>query len=163
MKILLVSDTHGRTNDFIDIVENNKFDYIIHCGDSEEPKEMFYFDLYIVRGNSYNDDNYPYELELNINNIKFFVTHGHQYLVNNGLGLLKEKAIAIGAQVVCFGHTHLPSILKENGILYVNPGSLALPRKSSKASYMVIELKETIKITHYDISNKEISSYETSN
>ena len=39
---------------------------------------------------------------------KLFVTHGHAYGVKSGLGRLAERAKTLGADVVLYGHTHIP-------------------------------------------------------
>ncbi|XMB66403.1 metallophosphoesterase [Mycoplasmatota bacterium zrk1] len=162
MKILVVSDTHGRTSDLIDIIEKNKFDKVIHCGDSEVDKMMFYFDIDIVRGNSPSDDNFPDEKLITLNGLRIFITHGHNYRVNLGLRNLFQKAKTMKADIVCFGHTHVPLIEDKEGIIFINPGSLVRPRKKSKASYMIIDLENSIKITQFDKFNKEVRRYETS-
>ncbi len=41
---------------------------------------------------------------------------------------LTERAKAVGANIVVFGHTHTAVVLMSDGILFVNPGSLAAPR-----------------------------------
>lgn len=64
---------------------------------------------------------------------KLLLTHGH-LLSHERVPLLPAGSILIT------GHTHFPalSIDKESGIILLNPGSIASPRKGSKASYAVI-------------------------
>ncbi len=37
------------------------------------------------------------------------------------------------------GHTHIPLLIKEKGIIYCNPGSLGNPRGLSSKGYLVYE------------------------
>ncbi|MBO5571040.1 MAG: metallophosphoesterase family protein, partial [Clostridia bacterium] len=37
------------------------------------------------------------------------------------------------------GHTHIPVIQKTGDMLYLNPGSLAIPKEGSPRSYMIYE------------------------
>ena len=66
-----------------------------------------------------------------------FATHGHVY--NPGhLPPLKEGDILLN------GHTHIPArgeILDENGAryMYLNPGSVSIPKEGSQHSYMIWE------------------------
>ena len=61
------------------------------------------------------------------------MTHGHT-LSQGRVPLLPSGSILIT------GHTHYPALFMDNesGIILLNPGSIALPRQGSKASYAVI-------------------------
>ncbi|NQT57518.1 MAG: YfcE family phosphodiesterase [Bacteroidetes bacterium] len=67
------------------------------------------------------------------NERKLLLTHGHT-LSQGRVPLLPPGSILV------IGHTHYPalSIDKESGIILLNPGSIASPRRGSKASYAVI-------------------------
>ncbi len=42
-----------------------------------------------------------------------------------------------------YGHTHKPSLSVEDGVMVLNPGSIAYPRQAGrKATYMVMEIEE---------------------
>ena len=43
-------------------------------------------------------------------NYRVFMTHGHYYYVGSGIEGLKREALARGADVAMFGHTHIPLI-----------------------------------------------------
>jgi putative phosphoesterase len=46
----------------------------------------------------------------------------------------------VDADIVCVGHTHIPSVLEVAGKIVVNPGSVGLPRDGNpRASYAIIE------------------------
>ncbi len=55
---------------------------------------------------------------------RIFYTHGHRYGVKGGLTALSLAAAERQAQIVLFGHTHVPYECYEDGVWYFNPGSL---------------------------------------
>ena len=61
-----------------------------------------------------------------------FATHGHIY------NLMNLPPIHEG-DVLLHGHTHVPACAAEKGVLYLNPGSVALPKEDSRHSYMTLE------------------------
>lgn len=61
-----------------------------------------------------------------------YATHGHVY--NEG----RMMPLKIGDGFL-YGHTHIPEIREKNGYLFLNPGSIALPKGGSPNSYMVYE------------------------
>ncbi len=65
--------------------------------------------------------------------LRVFLTHGHIYGPDN----LPKIA---GPYVMVTGHTHVPVLEKDkSGIVFVNPGSIAIPKASSLPSYSVLE------------------------
>ncbi len=61
-----------------------------------------------------------------------FVTHGHKYDLTS-LPPLKT------GDVLLHGHTHIPTCEEKDGITYLNPGSVSIPKEGSPCSYMVLE------------------------
>ena len=61
-----------------------------------------------------------------------FATHGHIWREEH-LPPLKAGDILLA------GHTHIPACRTVGGILYLNPGSAALPLGGSEAGYMTLE------------------------
>ena len=55
---------------------------------------------------------------------------------------LKYKAMEAGVDVVLYGHTHIANIVFEEGVWFINPGSLSRPRYG-KRSFATIEIKES--------------------
>jgi putative phosphoesterase len=52
---------------------------------------------------------------------------------------LKEIALCEGADIVLFGHTHIPMIdLVDDRIYAVNPGSIEQPRQSGRLPTFII-------------------------
>ena len=148
MKILIVSDTHGRDEKLeAAVAVEQPFDYLIHCGDVEG-REFFIEALAecpctIVAGNNDFFSDLPREDEIVLERHKIMVTHVHTYGVSMDLYGISEEAAARECEMVCFGHTHKPVIEKKNGVLVINPGSLSFPRQEGRQpSYAVMELHE---------------------
>ena len=148
MKILVVSDTHGRDERLEMAVEiEQPFDYLIHCGDVEG-REIFIEALAecpctIVAGNNDFFSDLPREEEIVLESHRIMVTHGHNYGVSMDLYGISEEAADRNCEIVFFGHTHKHVIEKKNGVLVINPGSLSFPRQEGrKPSYVVMELNE---------------------
>ena len=149
MKILIVSDTHGRdTNLELAVEKEAPFDMLIHCGDVEG-REFFIEALAecpccIVAGNNDFFSDLPREEEITLGGRKALVTHGHYYGVSMDLYGITEEAASRGCEIVLFGHTHRPTAERCNGVLAVNPGSLAYPRQQGRRpSYAVMEASRT--------------------
>lgn len=139
MKIIVVSDSHGRFEK-LQMLKKMYPDVkvFLHCGDCETD-EQYLFGFTIVRGN--NDYyNYPGELVIPVEKLKIFMTHGHMYYHTNRVEQLVKKAQKLDCQIVCFGHTHRPLMTVEDGILVVNPGSLWINRDGSKPGYVLMEI-----------------------
>ena len=71
------------------------------------------------------------------------MTHGHYYGVSMAFDQLADAAKQRGCNAAFFGHIHVPVLEKEDGILLVNPGSLAFPRqRGRRPSYAVMQIEE---------------------
>ena len=58
-----------------------------------------------------------------------------------GTQMLVEAAKEKGADVVFYGHTHVPELTYEDDITIVNPGSISYPRQDGRhPSYVVIDV-----------------------
>ena len=145
MKILIVSDTHRKNDNYFTLVGRIHPDMVIHCGDSEGSEyalsEAAGCPVQIVMGNNDFFCELPRELEFNIDKYKVWVTHGHNYYVSMNNEFLKQDAYARGFDIVMYGHTHRPVIDKKGKIIAVNPGSLTYPRQEGRIpSYMLMEI-----------------------
>ena len=144
MKILVVSDSHGDYNTFNKLVRcQSKAEVVIFLGDGFEeyqdvrlnfPDKMFIG----VKGNNDWSCSLPLHEERVIEGKRFFITHGHIEHVKYGLEMLKEKARRCGADIVLFGHTHVPYIEYDGGINILNPGSI----RRFNCSYGVIDIQK---------------------
>ena len=145
MRVLIVSDTHGRHNGLDRALqEAGDIDMLIHLGDVEGGEE--YIDTvvdcekHIVRGNNDFFSDLPREEEFYIGKYKIFITHGHSYYVSLDPEYIREEGKARKADIVMFGHTHRPFFEEMDEIIVLNPGSLSFPRQECrKGSYMIME------------------------
>ncbi len=146
MKVLVVSDTHGRQDSLRDVLYDvGGCDLLIHCGDTEgaegEIMRMADCPCKIVAGNNDFFSSLPRELEFDIGGYAAWLCHGHNYGVSMGYENLLEEAMARGVDIVFFGHTHRPCIIRKNGIAMINPGSLSYPRQEGRLpSYCIMEI-----------------------
>lgn len=147
MKVLIVSDTHRKNENYFVAVDREKPDMVIHCGDAEGSEyaltEAAGCPVYIVLGNNDFFSILPRELDLEIGPYKVWVTHGHNYYVSMSNEHIKREALIKGVDVVLYGHTHRPVVDKSGKVIAVNPGSLSYPRQEGRRpSYAVMELGE---------------------
>ena len=140
MKVLIVSDTHGRDENLeIAINREAPFDMLVHCGDVEGRE--FYIEALaecpcsIVSGNNDFFSDLPREDVIEVEGNKILVTHGHSTVYPWPL-ISWQKLPAQGMQCGFFGHIHVPVVEKEAGVLLVNPGSLAYPRQRGRRQAM---------------------------
>jgi len=166
-RVLIISDSHGLTEELTMIKERHQTDYMIHCGDSEldfDQKEMEGF--YKVAGNCDFDGRYPNEQLLTINGLTFFVAHGHLHHVKRNVMAISYRAEEENAQIVCFGHTHIAGAEKIGNQVLINPGSIHQPRYRQEKTYALMEWKspEEMNIYFYTINGNKVDGlfYRTS-
>ena len=146
MKILIVSDTHRKNENYMKVLEKvGKIDMVIHLGDIEGSEytiqEAAGCPVEMVAGNNDFFSDLPSEKTLQIGKYCVMITHGHHYYINMGSEMLKKEAIVQGADIVMYGHTHKPVIDISDNIIAINPGSLSYPRQENrKPSYIIMEL-----------------------
>ncbi|MCI9337143.1 MAG: metallophosphoesterase [Lachnospiraceae bacterium] len=146
MKVLIVSDTHRKNENYFKILESVKPQLVIHCGDAEGSEYALSkaadCPVQIVLGNNDFFSYLPKDLELKLGSFRVWVTHGHNYGVSMGRERIKREAAARGADIVVYGHTHKPVVDKKDGVIAVNPGSLSYPRQEGRRpSYIVMEVE----------------------
>lgn len=61
-----------------------------------------------------------------------FATHGHVFNEKN-LPMLKK------GDILLHGHTHVPACRETEGYIYLNPGSVSIPKEDSWHGYMTLE------------------------
>lgn len=146
MKILIISDTHRRNENFLQLLERvGPIDLLVHCGDVEGSEylisEAADCPVHMVQGNNDFFSQLPRELEFTVEGYKVWVTHGHSYYVSMNYEILKEEARARKVDVVMCGHTHRPVIDREKDLTLINPGSLSYPRQDNRRpSYVLMEI-----------------------
>ncbi len=168
MKYLIVSDIHG-AKDSCEFVynefKNEKYDQILCLGDilyhgprndlpnDYNPKGCIEIlnklkdDIIAVKGNCEAEvdqmvlsfkinDSYDF----NFNDLSIHLEHGHH------LDLFSGKP-----NVIMSGHTHIPVLEKKNNIIYLNPGSITIPKGGFPRSYAIMDEK---KITILNLKNE---------
>lgn len=129
MRIIVVSDTHGRT----DVLErvlaaHPDADRFIHLGDGMGDIELFRerhptCPLYSVRGNTDTLSTDPEMLDMTVAGQRILCVHGHTFSVKRSDEMLRDYAQKAGYDIVLYGHTHQPVYHYSGGIHFLNPGS----------------------------------------
>lgn len=153
-KLLVISDNHGNSANVEIVLDEFKkeVEAVVHCGDSEispDALEAFVGEyglpVYMAKGNcDYRFDREP-SLAFEFEGHVCYLTHGHLEGANWGDEELIERAHEYGADLVFYGHTHVPAyrVYEEEGVTVFNPGSIALPRQyPAERTCMVLEFFE---------------------
>lgn len=143
MKICIFSDSHGNSVLMKEAVRREQPDFVFFLGDGEQDLKALQkafpgLPAEAVRGNCDLYSELPAEKVCRLENVCFFVTHGHRYGVkyDRRLEALKEAARQKKAQVVLFGHTHDFHLEQDGDLLLLNPGTA----RGYSATYAVLEL-----------------------
>ncbi len=135
MRILVLSDSHGRVGLIQDLIEKENFDKAIFLGDGLKDFEYIDDERFIkLAGNCDWFSDESKEFQLNLDKVKVFATHGHLYKVKLGLGSLLKYAKDKNFNLVLYGHTHTQKEEVIDKICFVNPGSIA------NGKYAMIEI-----------------------
>lgn len=139
MRIGLISDTHGLLRPEA-IRALSGVAQIIHAGDVGGPEVIAGLrslaPVHAVRGNNDRDawgQSLPLRLSLDVAGVRILVLHD--------LTELDRSQEIRGHRVVVAGHSHKPTVVERDGILFVNPGS-AGPRRFKlpiAIAYLTIE------------------------
>ena len=153
MKILLVSDTHGRTDKLEDLLEifKDEVGLVCHTGDYCSDISRFeglygYLQIVAVRGNTdyslYVQTERIVEISLkNGKKLRLLVTHGHRFGVKKNLDKLLRYAKEVNVNAVFFGHTHQGVCFVKDNIFFINPGSLTFGRDGGN-TYALVKVTE---------------------
>jgi putative phosphoesterase len=147
--IAVAADTHGDTEKICQHLKPWKPDMLIFAGDYYRDGEKIAKSLQIkyhgVRGNCDRSDPQARDEEIvMIMGKKFYLLHGHQYGVKQGMNNLYYRTREIEADVVIYGHTHAEHLEQINNIWMINPGSASRPRINSRGSYVLIEMEKGV-------------------
>lgn len=148
MKIVVISDSHGHSDGIDKIFKELTFDYLFFLGDGlKDLGDYIYLDnVYAVSGNCDFFSIEPNEREFEIENSKFFITHGNSYGVKYSLHSIVNEGLNRGVDFVCFGHTHNKYVEEVDGMTILNPGTF------KNNSGIIIDIKNN----KCEISNLEI-------
>lgn len=161
MKYLIASDLHGSAyyvKKLVDIIDIENPDHIILLGDilyhgprndlpeGYNPKEVICLLKNHLNGITFIKGNCDAEVDsMVLDNCVFhehvltsikgktiYLTHGHHH--NIDIPSTNENY-----DVMIYGHTHIPLCVERNGKLYLNPGSISIPKENSKHSFIMIK------------------------
>ncbi len=133
-KLILLGDLlyHGPRNDLpagyapkevISILNSMKEDLLCVRGNCDTEVDQMVLDFPILADYSF----------IVSDRASIFATHGHNYNIDNAKNLSEGT-------VLLHGHTHVPAAVEfGNKKVYINPGSVSLPKENSPKSYIVFE------------------------
>lgn len=161
MKLMIASDIHGSEyycRKLIEAYKNEKADRLFLLGDilyhgprndlpeGYAPKNVIEIlnalknEILCVRGNCDTEVDqmvldFPILADYAVipaKNRLIYVTHGHKYNENN------LPPFAHG-DILLHGHTHVPKCTEHEKYVYINPGSVSIPKEDSWHGYMIFE------------------------
>ncbi|WP_304507376.1 metallophosphoesterase [Anaerotignum sp.] len=135
MKILVLSDSHGRIDTAKTVLERleQQVDMVFHLGDYDEDAKCLQslfpnLPFHYVKGNNDFGGDTPSHKMVVAQGKRFLLTHGHKQRVHYNLNTIAYWGEEQGADAVLFGHTHV-ALNDASGRIYLfNPGSITLPR-----------------------------------
>lgn len=141
MKILVISDTHGKLNMVRDVLGKlSGIDLIAHAGDHFNDVKALEREFNIpcvgVCGNC--DSSGPSLEVIETPCGKILLVHGHKEHVNYDLSKLRYRALENNCRAIIYGHTHVAHIEEMDDMYFINPGSLPQPRDGSGGSFGII-------------------------
>lgn len=167
MKLMFISDIHGISDNLDKIKEKYeelKCDKLIVLGDLyyigprnkmigdyniQKVKEILHSfnNIICIKGNCDSEidetvNEFPMIDKLGIistGTVDIYITHGHIY---------NEDNWEYNNKVLVYGHFHIPFIKKINDNIFINPGSISLPKEENKPTYLIFDNN---KFTIYDI------------
>ena len=163
MKIGVISDSHGNVAPIKKAVEMMRNidvrDMWLHAGDyvqdAEYLGEITDVPVIGVAGNGDRGCTFAPEDEfINVGGKKIWLTHGHKYQVKWGIDYLSELAKENDSDIIIFGHNHVYFKEYVDNRLFLNPGSISLPRDGKEGSFAVIKLlkdNDTVQVNRYTI------------
>lgn len=166
MKLLIVSDIHGSgyyANKLLEIVKQENPDKIVLLGDlyyhgPRNPLTEKYGPMEVanilnslkdkilaVKGNCDAEvdemiSEFPLQenIQMKANGHNLFFTHGHKYNMDN------LPPIGIDVDIMFYGHFHVNCIEEKDGITFVNPGSISLPKQNTEHGYAIFDENKII-------------------
>lgn len=157
LKVLVVSDTHAprRWKGVPEPLREplRRCDLILHAGDVCEPSVLddlsVFAPVHAVRGNNDGNDvaawGAPLTKQLELEGVRVAMIHIAGPKQGRGRRMAAEFP---DADIVVFGHSHMPVDLVEDGTHLFNPGSPTDPRREPTGSYGWLELADGEIVSH---------------
>ncbi|MBR5284543.1 MAG: YfcE family phosphodiesterase [Clostridia bacterium] len=127
MKICVCSDSHGNTHGLRIMLEQEKPDGLLFCGDGIEDFKGLPLPAKwaMVKGNNdfFCDDPGLYEDVWE--GVRFMMVHGHRHSVKYTEDSVLSEAFGRSVQVALYGHTHYQKASWHGGVLLLNPGTMS--------------------------------------
>lgn len=170
MRYLVISDIHGSYDDLLKVLAKKSkynFDKIIILGDilyhgprndlpkGYAPKNVIKTlnelkdDIISVRGNCEAEvDQMVLNFKIRDNAIiydfiePYYLTHGHHLKFNNEDDEILNRKIL-------YGHYHIPSVKEIGNHIYINVGSISLPKENNPKTFGILD-EEGIKIYDFE-------------
>lgn len=151
MKILIISDSHGRLDKIMQMYELENPDIVFCAGDYSKDGEELSFvypgKCYIVRGNcDIFDRRYSDEMIIELEGVKILLAHGHEYGVKSSYDSIEKRTKILKCDIAVFGHTHVAFNKEINGTRLFNPGAA----KDGEYGILIIDK------SGYRLTNKSI-------
>lgn len=172
-KYLIFSDLHGASDSAEIIIEKfNKYECvkmlclgdILYHGprndlpDNYNPKKVIeilnqYSDKIIaIRGNC--------DAEVDQMVLKFKITNKEVLVLNNKVCHFEHghhlDELSTTAPIIIYGHTHIPEIRETDLQLFLNPGSITIPKNGNPRTFIILD---SVGIRLYDINDNLIQEY----
>ncbi|MBN1254281.1 MAG: YfcE family phosphodiesterase [Deltaproteobacteria bacterium] len=156
MKIGVVSDSHGHVENLrraIKAIKGAGVDLIVHLGDDyddvtalADQGEVPITQVPGVFSTYYQDPGIPNRLIEEWEGIKALITHTPEAHENDLPCDLKPELVAAQGEVrlVLVGHSHIPVVKEEGGVIWVNPGHLKDDdKKGYPPTYAILEVVDS--------------------
>lgn len=148
MNALIFSDSHYRTDKMCDIISKSpRTDLIIHLGDNISDAKLLKatypeIPLVYVAGNcDWPSENEPNEIMLDLEGVRVLIMHGHLRNVKSGYSFMMNVARQKKANIVMFGHTHIPLDMYDDELKLFNPGSISRPKDGHRPSFGTLTIQ----------------------
>jgi len=143
LKILILSDSHGFCTTALEAIELESPEMILHLGDVVRDCSVIQsscpdIPIRFVIGNSDPESAEPTIDKFTLRGKRFFMTHGHLFGVKMSIDRLVNTALNSGADILLFGHTHIPHHSVVENMLVVCPGTITV----GDTAYAVLEIKD---------------------
>ncbi len=143
MKILVLSDSHGAVDTMARIVEIEQPHHVLHLGDCTRDldalREVFpTLSMTGVAGNCDFDVLERNEKLIELGGKRILMLHGHTRGVKMSAQRAIYAALELSADVLLFGHTHIPLVDRAGELTIMNPGTCS---RQGRVTYGLITIE----------------------
>lgn len=144
MKLLIVSDSHGNRTHLRRALELEKPQAVFHLGDGRPDilaamSDLPEVPLYSVAGNCDRRCRLPEVQQVTVAGLQILMAHGHTFGVKSGYQKYLDYGRRQGVKLLLSGHTHIPCIWEDGGLMLINPGSVG---NGLNPTYCVLEAEQ---------------------